>query len=125
MPIFKGLDRTHSAEVSAIRAARRAKPSQIYGDLVYLAGLGEDHLESRIGLRESAQLVLQIFKTAQSAKTHQSQCVDIAAQSYYLLNAVDGGVNGRAIDIDNILHSHVLQLNESVLGYSSMDIDVC
>lgn len=65
MAIFSGLDRSSSATASAIRAARRAKPSQIYGDLVYLAGLGEDHLESRIGLRESAQLVLQIFKTAQ------------------------------------------------------------
>ena len=65
MAIFSGLDRAQSAEASAIRAARRAKPSQNYGDLVYLAGLGDDHLESRLGLRESAQLVLQIFKTAQ------------------------------------------------------------
>ena len=40
------------------------------------------------------------------------ECVDVAAQAYHLVNAIDAGVKGHALDINNILQDYIKRLNQ-------------
>ncbi|PPR06555.1 hypothetical protein CVT26_000733 [Gymnopilus dilepis] len=80
--------------------------------LKQLVAAGSNKVETKLGLNSAAQIVLDIIKFAQRAKSHRKDCTYIADQAYQLVNAVDGGVKGRAIDVNDILREHILHLNE-------------
>lgn len=101
--------------------------------LLSLANSAETSVETNLGLSESALIALDIIQIAQvhnilintcnqpilticpqHAKSYRNLCADIADQTYQLLNAVDGGIKGRAIDVNFILKDHIRRLNEYV-----------
>ncbi|KJA20897.1 hypothetical protein HYPSUDRAFT_203477 [Hypholoma sublateritium FD-334 SS-4] len=83
--------------------------------LLSLANSAETSIETNLGLSESALIALDIIEIAQHAKSYRKLCADIADQTYQLLNAVDGGIKGRAIDVNFILRDHIRRLNEDLL----------
>ncbi|KAF8880905.1 hypothetical protein CPB84DRAFT_1851718 [Gymnopilus junonius] len=83
-------------------------------ELIQLANTSDRKIESMLGLNSSGRIVLDIIKFAQRAKSHRKECSYIADQAFQLVNAVDGGVKGRAIDVNDILRDHIAHLNEDL-----------
>lgn len=106
----------HYAEVACFQLARTNKQS----------------IQAKLGLKVSAQTLLKIIRTAQvswqwlfiyytvinvdmwaqSSKFYRASCNYVADQAFHLLNAVDGGIQGRAIDVNNILRDYITRLNQ-------------
>ncbi|KDR70068.1 hypothetical protein GALMADRAFT_145100 [Galerina marginata CBS 339.88] len=83
-------------------------------ELTYLENAGKDRIETSLGLSESGRITLEIIRLSQRAKRHRKDCTYIADQAYQLVNAVDGGVKGRVIDVNNILQDHITHLNKDL-----------
>ncbi|KAF8798232.1 hypothetical protein BYT27DRAFT_7218508 [Phlegmacium glaucopus] len=60
-------------------------------------------VKATLGLKHSAQILLEIIR---------------AAEAFHLLNTVDGGVQGQAIDVNNILRDYITRLNQDFIKHS-------
>ena len=98
--------------------------------ITILASARPKTVESKLGLSDSARIVLDIVRTAQvrlpsrdaeacrsninaqRTKSRTLECVDVAEQAYHLVNAIDAGVKGNALDINNVLQDYIKRLNQ-------------
>ncbi|KAF8190077.1 hypothetical protein BJ912DRAFT_965689, partial [Pholiota molesta] len=111
MPMFSGLD----SSVVSVNSSKDLSLNLIEIELLQLANAADNTLEAKLGLSSSARITLDVIMMAQHAKSHRKACTDIADQTYQLFNALDGGVKGRAIDINGILRDHITRLNDDLL----------
>ncbi|KAF8798218.1 hypothetical protein BYT27DRAFT_7123256 [Phlegmacium glaucopus] len=81
-----------------------------------LARVKRQSIKAKLGLKHSAQILLEIIGAAESSKFYRAACVYVANQAFHLLNAVDGGVQGQAIDVNNILRDYIIRLNQDFLS---------
>ncbi|KAF8959808.1 hypothetical protein BDZ97DRAFT_1835994 [Flammula alnicola] len=114
MGIFSDLDSPTGSDVSST-SSKGTGMQHVQAELLQLANPGENAIEIKLGLNESAQIVLDVIKMAQRAKSRKKECTHIANEAYQLFNAVDGGIKGRAIDVNGILKDHIARLNEDLL----------
>jgi hypothetical protein len=56
--------------------------------------------------------------TEEHARKHRKTCIFIAEQAYQLVNAIDAGVKGGALDTDDVLQEHIARLNVLVFFLS-------
>jgi len=113
MVIFSGLGSPSDSDISSIENFKIGL-DPVQRQLRQLASAGNNSIETKLGLNESSRIVLNIIKIAQRAKKYRKECTYLADQAYQLVNAVDGGVKGRAIDVNNILRDHIGRLNEDL-----------
>ncbi|KAF9475351.1 hypothetical protein BDN70DRAFT_255042 [Pholiota conissans] len=114
MQIFSGLDSSVCSE-TALTLSKPDPLNRIESELLQLVNAADDTLEAKLGLSSSARITLEVMLMAQQAKSHRKVCINIADQTYQLFNALDGGVKGRAIDINGILRDHIVRLNEDLV----------
>jgi hypothetical protein len=93
--------------------------------------------KTKLGLSDSGRIALDIIRAAQvcwasfryyttvptlkrihlhdqRARSHREACTFIAEQAYQLVNAMDAGVKGGAIDVTDFVRDHVVRLNAYV-----------
>ncbi|KIM47355.1 hypothetical protein M413DRAFT_440786 [Hebeloma cylindrosporum] len=110
MPFFRTLDSPSSSNGSIAETSADPIPPELF----QWANAGQHDIETKIGLDNTGRIVLDIIKNAQRAKRHREECTQIADQVYHLVNAIDGGVKGRAIDVNPVLHDHIKRLNQDL-----------
>ncbi|PPQ83838.1 hypothetical protein CVT25_000897 [Psilocybe cyanescens] len=111
--LFRGLDSPSGSDISSTSSDEPSlDPIQV--ELLQLANAGRRSIETKLGINNSSRIILDIFKMAQRAKKHRIECMNVANEAYLLLNAVVGGVKGRAIDVNVILRDHIARLNEDL-----------
>jgi len=96
------------------RSGSQTKTDPIPPEVFQWANAGQNDIETKIGLNNSGRIVLDIIKNARRARRHRAACTHIADQVYHLVNALDGGVKGRAIDVNPVLHDHITRLNQDL-----------
>jgi hypothetical protein len=122
MKIFNKLNKS-SLGPKASRATTGDSEDRVSNNLQYaeiacfqLASVKRRSIPSKLGLKHSAQILLDIIKAAQNSKFYRAACIHVANQAFHLLNAVDGGVQGGAIDVNNVLRDYINRLNQDFIS---------
>ncbi|KAF8168543.1 hypothetical protein B0H34DRAFT_63920 [Crassisporium funariophilum] len=114
MAIFRGLDTPLESEASSVQEGGESSLQHALIALTQMANPDKRGIEAKLGLQESARIILDIIMLAQRAKIHRADCLFVADQAYHLLNTVDASIQGRAIDVNNILRDHIKRLNRDL-----------
>ncbi|KAJ3515567.1 hypothetical protein NLJ89_g1674 [Agrocybe chaxingu] len=114
MPFFRGLDSAPASETSSV-ASLEAPLYTARLALTRLASTSKHKaVTAKLGLVQSGRIALDIVEVTRRANIRRKDCISIAEEAYQLVNAVDGGVKGRAIDVNNVLRDYVARLNRDL-----------
>ncbi|CAA7266437.1 unnamed protein product [Cyclocybe aegerita] len=114
MPFFRGLDSAPASETSSV-ASLEAPLYTARLALTRLASTSKHKsITAKLDLVQSGRIALDIVEVARRANIRRKDCISIAEEAYQLVNAVDGGVKGRAIDVNNVLKDFVARLNRDL-----------